>query len=318
MSASQEMPEISVIICTRNRRSWLGEAVASLQAQRGVSWELILVDDASTDDTWEYCQSLASPVCRCLRQETAGGRAAAAGRGLSVARGRAVMFLDDDDWLAPDSLRHLSHSLRSGVVAAVGARWDAFCDGRGGGRRDSHPWFDTRRNVFLDLLFGWSAVSGQNLYLAEAVRQIGSYRAGFWPCDDRDLWLRLARLGEVQLLPQLVMRYRVHSQQFRPPDLLAIRERVYRAAIRASPREERRRALRVRAASRFIQAAESALERGEWLHAAQFVFAEAGADWRIFLSPLVGPWVLRRLSRRIWHRLRSQLRAGFSRSAASC
>ena len=313
MNAPREGPDVSVIICTRNRRVWLAEAVASVAAQTEIGWEIIVADDASSDDTPAWLEARRAENFRVVRQDPAGGRAAAANRALADARGGAVMFLDDDDVLRPGALATLGAALRAvpGAVAAVGARWDWFCDGRGGGRRDSHPRFPRVRDIFPELMFGWSAVSGQNLYRTEIVRRAGGYTVvpALWPCDDRDLWLRVARFGPVVLRPEIVMTYRVHAGQWRPADLGAIRERVARRGIRALPRAERRRALRMRRSGQGVQAAEQALSAGELLtglgRAAQAWAAAPG----LWFSPLIGPWVGRRLLRRIWHRWRERWRA---------
>lgn len=312
MSATHEIPEVSVIICTRNRRAWLAEAVASVEAQSDIGWEIIVADDASTDDTPAWLKTRRAGNFRIVRQEQAGGRAATANRALAEARGATVMFLDDDDLLRPRALATLAAALRAapGAVAAVGARWDWFCDGRGGGRRDSHPWLPGLRDIFPELVFGWSAVSGQNLYRTEVVRRVGGYTVTpvLWPCDDRDLWLRVARCGPVVLRPEIVMTYRVHAGQSRPADLGRIRERVARRAIRALPRAEWRRVLRVRWSGLLVPAAEQALSDGEFftgLGRAARAWAAAPGLW---FSPLIGPWVGRRLLRRVWHRWRERWR----------
>ena len=77
-------PVVSVVVCTRNRRAWLAEAVDSVRQQRGLAWELIIVDDASTDETWTYLQSLATKhelAVRIFRQTQHGERSAARNRG---------------------------------------------------------------------------------------------------------------------------------------------------------------------------------------------------------------------------------------------
>ncbi|MBI3879577.1 MAG: glycosyltransferase [Verrucomicrobia bacterium] len=299
-------PLVSVVICTRNRRALLAETVASVRAQTGVAWELLVVDDASTDDTWDFLQTLDSDAIRCLRQTQHGERSAARNRGLAEARAQFVMFLDDDDLLVPDALKNLSGPLlrRSGPVAAVGARWDWFCDGRGGGRRDSHVRVRREREVFFDLLFGWSAVSGQNLFRVETVRRAGGYDLALNFCEDRDLWLRVARLGPVALLPAVVMKYRVHPGQWRPDNLQGIREKVFRRAIRALPARERRHGLLVRHSARRVQQAEDFFSTGNFFAGFSTALRAWAAAPGLFLSPLVGPWVARRLARRVWHRLR--------------
>lgn len=301
-------PEVSVIIATHNRRDLLPATIAGVVAQSGVPWELIVVDDASDDGTWRYLENLADPRLTCRRRAAVGLAAMARNDGLALARGRFVMFLDDDDLLRPGALRCLARGLRGhpAAVAAVGARWDWFCDGRGGGRRDSHPRWPRQRRIERDLIFGWSAVSGQNLYRAEVARAVGGYDADplVDVVEDRDFWLRVARHGPVLLLPEIVMSYRVHPSQYRPADLLQRRERVYRRALRRFPAPLRRAALRDRLASRQIEEAERMIDRGDIRGACR----TAAAAWRrspaIFLSPLIGPWVARRLLRRVWHSLR--------------
>jgi glycosyltransferase involved in cell wall biosynthesis len=95
---------ISVILPTRNRRPWLARAVASILAQTYPNFELIIVDDASTDDTAAYLASLADP--RVRRLSGAGGSASAARNlGLQAATGEIIVHFDDDNLMDPNWLR---------------------------------------------------------------------------------------------------------------------------------------------------------------------------------------------------------------------
>jgi hypothetical protein len=98
------------------------------------------------------------------------------------------MFLDDDDLLWPEALEVLKGALAKhrNAVAAVGARCDWFVE-EDYKRRDIHPRFTRRRWIFDELLFGWSAVSGQNLFRTALVRDAGGYDGSVIPCEDRDL-----------------------------------------------------------------------------------------------------------------------------------
>lgn len=300
-------PQVSVVIATRNRRGWLSETVASVRAQSGVSFEIVVVDDASSDDTWSWLESQpAGGALRAFRQREHGERSAARNLGLAEARGELVMFLDDDDLLLPGALARLARGLarHPGAVACVGARWDWSFEGNGKGRRDAHVWVERVRPVFPELLFGWSAVSGQLLFRTARVREIGGYTSTFIPTEDRDLWLRLSRLGPVVLVPRTVLKYRVHGGQWRPENIQWIRERVYRGAIRSLPRTEWRRGLRIRQSSRLIRGAEAALAEGRTLAALGQAARALVIAPRLFASPLIGSWVARRLLRPVWHRLR--------------
>ena len=121
-SDGKKHPEISVVIPTSNRRAMLAEAINSVQAQTNARWELIVVDDASTDDTWSFLSGLRDTRIRCFRQEKKYERSAARNLGLANARSEFIMFLDDDDLLWPGTLSVLKGALEKhpDTVAAMG------------------------------------------------------------------------------------------------------------------------------------------------------------------------------------------------------
>ena len=217
------------------------------------------------------------------------------------------MFMDDDDLLWPDALTTLSGALQREpkAVAAVGARWDWFTQ-EGYQRRDAHPRIARTRSVFDELLFGWSAVSGQCLYRTSILQQIGGFRQDLPPCEDREHWQRIARHGPVALRPEIVMTYRWHPGQSRLPTIRALREYVARTAIRALPRRDRRRALLIRKSTWWFDAAQDALGEGRYGDAIVATARSLAASPALFVSPLIWPLFVRRLAGRLWHRLRGR------------
>jgi len=303
-SSDSLSPQVSIVIATRNRRALLSEAVASVERQRGVLVELLVVDDASTDDTAAWLDARAGGTLRSFRLDEHSERAHARNLGLAHCRAPYVMFLDDDDVLRPDALAILVAALdrTSSAVAAVGARWDWFV-GERWGRRDAHPRWPRARDVSEAVLFGWSAVSGQNLFRTELVRSLGGYDAATVSCEDRDLWLRLAPHGPVVLRPEVVMTYRMDGGP-RPPEVLRARARVALAAVRRLPRPARRRALVVRRSAALIDRSEATLRDGRPIAAAVLTARALRLTPGLLLSPPVGPWVAHRLvraaARRFW------------------
>ena len=97
------LPLITVIIGAYNAERYLGEAIESVLAQTYRDFELIVVDDGSTDRTGEIADGYGDPV-RCLHQEN-GGMAAARNRAIPEARGDYLAFLDADDRFPPGKLR---------------------------------------------------------------------------------------------------------------------------------------------------------------------------------------------------------------------
>src|SRR5437016_5583373 len=92
--AQRPEPLVTVVIPTRNRLRYLEEAIESVRRQTYPNWELVVVDDASEDGTWEWLQMLVDPRIHALRQPQHRERSAARNRGLAEARGEYVLFLD--------------------------------------------------------------------------------------------------------------------------------------------------------------------------------------------------------------------------------
>jgi teichuronic acid biosynthesis glycosyltransferase TuaG len=97
------MPRVSVIIPAHNAAPFLDQTLASVQDQTYGDWEAVVCDDGSQDGTWDILQA-AGPRVRTVRNEHAGGPAAARNRALELASGDFAVFLDADDLLHPQYL----------------------------------------------------------------------------------------------------------------------------------------------------------------------------------------------------------------------
>jgi succinoglycan biosynthesis protein ExoO len=116
-------PDVSVILPTYNAEAFVERALASATDQSGVTVEVVVVDDASTDATTSVVDRLMAddPRIRLVRRETNAGPAAARNAGIAVARGRWIAVLDADDAFLPDRLSQL-------VAAAEAVGADAIAD----------------------------------------------------------------------------------------------------------------------------------------------------------------------------------------------
>src|SRR5579885_1650883 len=112
---------ISLVMPTYDRRATIGRAIASVRAQTYADWELVIVDDGSTDDTASAVAAIPDARVRFVREAHNQGVTAARNRGLDEARGDFIGMLDSDDELVPQALATLL-----GALATVSPRLDAI------------------------------------------------------------------------------------------------------------------------------------------------------------------------------------------------
>ena len=201
-------PEISVIIPAYNAADTIADTIASVQAQTHIDWEMICVDDESTDQTSEVLEALMAHEPRLtVVRVPHGGPGAGRNHGLREARADRVVFLDADDLLAPETLEQMLYaSQRAGAQAIIAPGWE-YLDQQG------QPLHVRRFPSFagepFDLL-----LRGNRLL---SVALIPKHLLGHEPFDatlpaveDWDLWLRLADEGaRFVALPRVLVGYRL-------------------------------------------------------------------------------------------------------------
>lgn len=216
MAASQALPAVSVLMPVYNAVPYLEDALASLAAQTYTSWELIAVDDGSTDGSSGILERFAvsSPnhVVH-LRQENLGG-AAARDRAARQARGSLLAFFDADDVSFPRRLelqtRYLEEHPETSVVASAVRRIDK--NGRRLGRLVTHAAGAPFERL-LDA--GLTPVLDPTVLMRSAAyRDAGGYRPIFRSAYDLDLWFRVALDGgSFAALAAELVAYRCHDNQ---------------------------------------------------------------------------------------------------------
>jgi glycosyltransferase involved in cell wall biosynthesis len=205
LSAAQGAPDISVVLATYNRCRTLPRAIASVLAQEGAAFELIIVDDASRDDTAAYLATLDDPRIRVIVCPSNAGPSAARNRGLAAVRADIVAFLDSDDAYRP---RRLAAPLAAFAAdrSLVATLSSAVKHDRDGPRDAVIPAVKLAAPAFE-----WALIC--DLVPVEAtsitVRRAAALGAGGF-CErlrlteDREFLIRLARHGGGELLPELL------------------------------------------------------------------------------------------------------------------
>lgn len=215
--SDQHLPRVSVLVPAYNAQAWLAEALDSALAQSYRSFEVIVVDDGSTDATAAIARSYgyrSNGRVRLVRQPNA-GLPAARNAAIAVARGEFFALLDSDDVWLPNHLAHAVAALDAdpsvGLVHANIERMD------GEGRALGVPprFWRQQSDAYAAIALRHEHVSCPTAVFRRAcIDEVGAFDLRFTGlgCEDRDLWLRIAERWPLRFLDGVSARYRIHGK----------------------------------------------------------------------------------------------------------
>jgi GT2 family glycosyltransferase len=208
-SLLNDRPSITAVVATRNRVALLREALDSIYAQEGAGKqfdvEVIVVDDASTDDTPGVVARY--PNARCIRLPVNRGQSVARNIGFNSGSGKYVAFLDDDDVWLPEKLSRQVAALEADPAAGVA--YSQFIIASGDQRSIFPDKSAPSGNLFRRLLFvNLCGIPAGPLVRREAMRKVGGFNEDILTVEDYDLWLRLSFHFPFVFVPGAVAVYR--------------------------------------------------------------------------------------------------------------
>jgi glycosyltransferase involved in cell wall biosynthesis len=199
------MPTVSVIITTHNRPRLLPIAIKSAKAA-GKHVEVVVVDDASTDETGDICRNISD--IRYVRVERNQKVAAARNIGILVSRGDYITFLDDDDVRLEGSLDLQLEALTSVPGAGLIYGQALVADQQSIVTGDYNPKRSPQGDVFWELLSRNFIPCGTALFRRACLFRVGLLDQSVPGIDDWDLWVRMSALYDVVALEKPVMLWR--------------------------------------------------------------------------------------------------------------
>ena len=208
-------PEVSVIIPTYNRRAMLLEAIDSVLAQSTPAFELIVIDDGSTDGTSEneHLRRLAETIRIRIDRIDHRGPAAARNRGVAIARAPLIAFLDSDDLWSPTKLERQLAFMRDNPGCAISQTNEIWIRN---GRRVNPGLRHRKRagDIFIDSLRTCLIAMSSVMIRTDLFRSSGGFDEHMTAAEDYDLWLRILIDHEAGLLDEpLVTRRGGHPDQ---------------------------------------------------------------------------------------------------------
>lgn len=224
--------KVSIVIPTYNAERYLPTTLDSVLAQTVIDWEMVIMDDGSQDGTRAIAEAYAAKDrrIRAVHQQN---------RGVAVARGQgfaltspqteAVIFLDNDDVWDPEALAALTEALSNNPDAVGAYVLACYIDDQGKPTRlgEMESWMRARNRfeggqvvacqpqdltTFACFAYGPCIPSpGGVLISRSALEAIGNFDQATAPCDDYDLYIRLARLGGMVMVDRVLFGYRLHG-----------------------------------------------------------------------------------------------------------
>jgi glycosyltransferase involved in cell wall biosynthesis len=198
VSAHNLRPRVSIITPAFNAARFLRDTIESVLRQTFDDWELLVVDDGSTDETVPIIESFVARDARIrqLRQANA-GPAAARNHGMRAARGAFFAFLDSDDRWLPEFLEHqLEVFARHPDTALVTAN-AYYLGGPHNGLPRRRPMEGNPVLALEEIILNDSAVFIMTVFRREVFEEIGGLDETQWTSEDYDFWLRAAIAGFV-------------------------------------------------------------------------------------------------------------------------
>jgi len=236
MTTACQAPRVSVLMTMFNAGVYLRPAIESLLAQSYTDFELIIVDDGSTDGSATVAEGFADPRIRLIRNASNSGLTKCLNQGLALARGEFVARQDADDLSASDRLEKQTRLLDTHPEIALLGSNAKQIDGNGQFLGHTDLPLDTPAIRWGNLFFN-SFLHSAVMFRTKVVREeFGGYDESFRCSMDYALWSRVAQRHAVTNLAESLISLRVHPESMtrsEPSVLETETDRVLRANMAA-------------------------------------------------------------------------------------
>lgn len=230
---------ISIIIPCYNQGHYLEDCLNSILCQSYKNWEVIVVNDGSTDSTKEIVELFIKKDSRISYIfQSNQGLSAARNSGIKVAKGEFLLFLDSDDWLEKPCLQTFIEAINTNPDGSLFRSGYAYWDQKGGTKLHEHMPY-TNGLIFPQVLTSNIGPCHSVLIRKTLALKIDKFDTELKSCEDWDFWMRAGRLSvEIYSIPQVLVAYRyvLDSMSRNPRVMYAALSEVSKRATRHDAR----------------------------------------------------------------------------------
>lgn len=204
-------PKVTVLMPVYNAEKFLPEAIKSVLAQTYTDFELLIINDGSTDRSREIILSFCDPRIRLIDNEKNMRLVFSLNKGLQLAKGKYIARQDADDIASPKRLKKQIEYLEKNPQIVLLGSWAEIIDERG---KLISVWKRPTGHcsIVWRLLFNNCLVHSSVMFPRDNVLKVGGYNSSTVYGQDYDLWVRLSKVGKIKQLPEVLLKHRVSSE----------------------------------------------------------------------------------------------------------
>lgn len=203
------LPIVTVLMPVFNGMEYLAEAINSILQQSFKNFELLIINDGSTDGSIDLIKSFTDTRIRIIQNEKNYGLVYTRNRGLKEARGKYIAMLDCDDLALSNRLslqvNFLNQNPNYGLVGSQILMIDA------GGQQVGKEDYNAHSDLIPSILFFNNYLAQSSVMIRQDLIKNYEYQKEYPPAEDYDLWVRLSRVTKIKILQKPLVKYRLHT-----------------------------------------------------------------------------------------------------------
>jgi glycosyltransferase involved in cell wall biosynthesis len=209
---SAPTPKISVIMPAYNAQKYIAEAIESILNQTFRDFEFIIIDDASTDKTWEIIQKYAQKDRRTIALKNAENlqNYKTRNNGIAIARGKYIATMDADDWSYPDRLQKQVEFMEKNPEVVLCGSFVEICD-KNLDVLNKRNYPETDEKIRKKLFRYSPFCHPSTMWRTVTVKKVGGYNDVYPIAQDYKMEFKVGRFGKFANLPEVLHKLRVHS-----------------------------------------------------------------------------------------------------------
>lgn len=226
------MPAISVIMPAYNTEKYIGAAIESILQQTFEDFELIIIDDASTDQTYDIMCSYHDNRIIRMRNHINLGVAACVNKGMSIASSEYIARMDSDDISMPDRFQKQIEFMDANPNLGISGTHMAVIDNEGQLIKEHHKKTGDE-TIKISLFFGHTSLAHPSIIIRKKIIDMHHlrYDSAFQYAEDYDFYCRCSSFVALDNYPECLVRYRIHpesvSQKYRQQQIIDAQTALY-------------------------------------------------------------------------------------------